>query len=113
MTNKFARRLIALTVAYAVTSHAMLAGLLVLAMAAPEICASAGTDPIPDSIPKHPYYTACPVLCGSAGTDGIAPNTFAVAAPQVSSFGIDRHVALVTPGSAWRRLPPSRAPPAA
>src|SRR5260221_14325155 len=101
--TKIARRLIALTVAYALASHAVLAGFLVLAMAAPEICASARTGPIPDSIPMGFDCAACPVQCGGAGTDGIATDAFVVVEPPVPSFGIDRHVASVTPGSAWRR----------
>ena len=110
--TKTARRLIALVAAYAVALHAMLAGLPVLAMAAaPELCASVAPGPIPDSIPAAPDCVGCPVPCG--GAVGIAPEIFAVVAPPVASFGIDRRAAPVAPGAAWRRLPPARGPPAA
>jgi hypothetical protein len=114
VTKITCRRLIALAAAYAVALQAVLAGFAVLATSAPaEICAPAGSSPPPGSIPMGPDCAACPVLCGSAGPHGMAPDTVALAAPPLPSFGIERRVAPAVPPPGQRRLPPSRGPPAA
>jgi hypothetical protein len=107
------RRLIALTVAYAVALQTVLTGFVVLAMAAaPEICAPAGIGPMPGSNPSGPDCAACPVSCGG-GPDGLAPDTLAVTAPPALFFGIGQPVAPAVLGAAQCGLPPCRAPPAA
>ena len=116
IVTKTTRRLIALTAAYAIALQAALAGVVLLAPSArtaPQICAAVGHDPQSGSIPMGADCAACPALCGGAGPDAVAPGGFAVAAPAVASFAVDRRIAPVMLQRAQRLLPPSRAPPAA
>jgi len=112
------RRLIALTVAYAVALQAMLSGFAVPAVTAgpaSEICVPAA-DATPAGLPMpaapHPMRSdclGCPAMCGT----GLAP------APRVMPVGltgaatIESRPTQVVLHTAPRLLPPSRAPPAA
>jgi hypothetical protein len=110
------RRLIALTAAYAMVLQAAL-GFFALAESpgSPQICASVGHVPAPDPPLRGSDCAACPAMCSGAGSGGIGivPSASAVAALPALSFGIGRSIVAVTSRPADRRLPPSRAPPAA
>jgi hypothetical protein len=111
------RRLIALTVAYAVALQAVLSSFAMLTMAghaAQGICASAASGTLPGPLlPASRECIACPILCGGMALAGIAPPDVAVPVPPPRSSGVAGGAAPWTLPAAQRLLPPPRAPPAA
>jgi hypothetical protein len=111
-----ARRMIALTVAYAVALQAMLSGFAVPAVTAGparEICmpaADAAAPPVPAA--PHPMRSdclACPAMCWA----GLAPAPRVIPVGLTDARSIESHPILVVLLTAPRLLPPSRAPPSA
>ena len=111
----FARRLIALTVAYAIGLHALLSGFAVPAGRATEICVPAGNAaramPPAPAAPHHPLGSDClafSTMCG-AGLPA-APGALMVGLARGPST--ESHLSQVVVRAEPRLLPPSRAPPA-
>jgi hypothetical protein len=114
-----ARRLIALSVAYAIALQALLSGLAVLAAPAgraADICVPAGNAaramPPAPAAPHHPLGSDC-LACSTMYGAGLP------AAPGALMVGLTRgpstesHLSQVVVRAEPRLLPPSRAPPAA
>jgi hypothetical protein len=113
-----ARRMIALTVAYAVALQAMLSGFVVPAVTAGpagEICvpaanAAPAAAPVPGA--PHPMLSdclACPAMCGT----GLAHAPGVMPVGLISVPSVEPRPTQVVLRTEPRLLPPSRAPPAA
>jgi hypothetical protein len=111
-----ARRLIALTVAYAIGLHALLSGFAVPAGRATEICVPAGNAaramPPAPAAPHHPLGSdclACSTMCGA----GLPPAPGALMVGLTRGPSAESRLSQVVVRAPPRLLPPSRAPPAA
>jgi hypothetical protein len=114
----FARRLIALTVAYAIALQALLSGFAVPAVTAgraTDICVPAGNAPraMPPApaAPHHPSGSdclACSTMCGA----GLPPAPGALMVGLTRGPSAESRLSQVVVRAEPRLLPPSRAPPA-
>jgi hypothetical protein len=110
-----ARRMIAVTVAYAIALQALLSGVVgpvAAAGRAGEICSPAANAALPAPAAPHPLRSdclGCPAMCGT----GLAPAPGVKPVVLTGVPSAESRLTQVVPRTEPRLLPPSRAPPAA